>query len=241
MEASPNNHTIMQNIDDLQDFSTLKQILEADDGLKNLLTGNFNGHNFLDGGPRLKLKQIRLFLCSDYDGSQKFHSIMANQNTLTAIRDAILEDDTAVEYLDHSCRIVTQKFSNFYVQFKNEREVFWSDVLPDIQQHCMQYGADILIFDPYQGLNDAQCATALSQPFYFHQCLKQIQKCRNESEGIFFLTSFFVYGQSASQGMCFLGKNQGSSTAPIYVSEETYEKLNQSAVEQEYGKLDIDL
>lgn len=52
-----------------------------------------------------------------------------------------------------------------------------------MQQHCIQYGADILVFDPFQG----SATDTVYQPHLFQLQLEQIKKCRNQSEGIYFV------------------------------------------------------
>lgn len=75
---------------------------------------------------------------------------------------------------------------NFVPDFVEEREIFWFEILPELQNHCLQYGSDILLYDPFQGKEN----DPVYQPHLTQQLLRQIQECRSQSEGVFFVVSF---------------------------------------------------
>lgn len=70
--------------------------------------------------------------------------------------------------------------------FEDERKVFWQDVLPDLQQHCIQEGAELSVIDPYQGSK----VELASQPLLLKALLDEMEEAKSQPSSTFFLVSF---------------------------------------------------
>ncbi|XP_053393326.1 protein qui-1-like [Mercenaria mercenaria] len=67
-------------------------------------------------------------------------------------------------------------------EFDVERKYLWHEVLPDLQQHCLQYGLDVLFIDMLHGNCDVTCSSENLQ-----ERISEIEDCHAESVGPFFL------------------------------------------------------
>lgn len=84
-----------------------------------------------------------------------------------------------------------------YLDFEEEREAFWSDIYPEIQNYCLHLGAELVVFDPYQGADTDICES----PQNVELMIQEIHRCQQYSTGICFLVStncsIFCYSKSS--------------------------------------------
>lgn len=78
----------------------------------------------------------------------------------------------------------TMLYHNISVsEFDTERKYLWHEVLPDIQQHCLQYGVDVLFIDMLHNHHvDVMCSIE-----DLAVRIAEIEECHEESIGPFFL------------------------------------------------------
>lgn len=74
-------------------------------------------------------------------------------------------------------------FEVLFIEFNLERKHLWQEVLPDLQQHCLQYGIDIMFVDMLLGNQDGDPKTARE----LEEWTDEIERCYRESIGPFFL------------------------------------------------------
>jgi len=82
--------------------------------------------------------------------------------------------------------------------------MFWEDVAPEIQQHCLQYGVDTLFFDPFQGLDNEMARDLFQkQPQVFANIIKQIDACRRLADNLYFIVSWIENFENWNLGVDF--------------------------------------
>lgn len=67
----------------------------------------------------------------------------------------------------------------------------WREIVPELQQFCLNYGAELLIIDPFQSSDK----DLTDDPFLLQTLLTEIDQCRQLSAGLFFVvrSSLFIY------------------------------------------------
>uniref|UniRef100_A0A915HV75 DUF4062 domain-containing protein n=1 Tax=Romanomermis culicivorax TaxID=13658 RepID=A0A915HV75_ROMCU len=100
-----------------------------------------------------------------------------------------------------------------YHDFIKERELLWLRVLPELQQHCTQYGVDILFFDPYRQSN----GDFVYDPILCEDVKQHFKKLKRESGGPYFL--------------CLLGDKYGPCPIPFSLKGEEFQHIKQSFFE----------
>jgi len=73
----------------------------------------------------------------------------------------------------------------FSPEFSLERKFLWYEVLPDLQQHCLHYGIDILFVDMLLGNQEGYPKTGRE----LEEWTNEIERCQKESAGPFFLVT----------------------------------------------------
>lgn len=74
---------------------------------------------------------------------------------------------------------------SFRLDFEAERECLWHEIVPELQQFCLNYGAELLIIDPFQSSDK----DLTDDPFLLQTLLSEIDQCRQLSAGLFFIVS----------------------------------------------------
>lgn len=94
-------------------------------------------------------------------------------------------------------------FSYYYylsirLDFEAERECLWREIVPELQQFCLNYGAELFVIDPFQSSDK----DLTDDPFLLQTLLTEIDQCRQLSAGLFFIvrSALFVYFRRRSIG-----------------------------------------
>jgi hypothetical protein len=74
------------------------------------------------------------------------------------------------------------------VDFEMERECLWREIVPELQQFCLNYGAELLIIDPFQSSDK----DLTDDTFLLQTLLNEIDQCRQQSAGLFFIVSLLT-------------------------------------------------
>lgn len=80
-----------------------------------------------------------------------------------------------------------------------ERKYIWHEVLPDLQNHCLQYGVDISFVDMLLG-NTENCMRCMKN---LETSINEIAECEKDSIGPFFLVRTKYSPFYSSQDLLF--------------------------------------
>lgn len=84
----------------------------------------------------------------------------------------------------------------FYrLDFELERYHLWRDALPALQQHCVQYGLDVVWTDVHYGSEIDHVKDA----YRFERHIEEIEQCNQQSVGPFFVVRYVkIHSQDRS-------------------------------------------
>uniref|UniRef100_A0A914UU80 NWD1/2-like winged helix-turn-helix domain-containing protein n=1 Tax=Plectus sambesii TaxID=2011161 RepID=A0A914UU80_9BILA len=100
-----------------------------------------------------------------------------------------------------------------YADFEAERDCLWREIVPELQQFCLNYGAELFVIDPFQSSDK----DLTDDPFLLQTLLTEIDQCRQLSAGLFFI--------------CLLGDKYGASSLPIDIRVDEYNHIRTAAFE----------
>ena len=103
-------------------------------------------------------------------------------------------------YIKYNTKVNSNHVFAFVKEFELERKFLWHEVFPDLQQHCLQYGADLAFVDMLLGNGAPDVSRDLEER------KREIEMCRKQSAGPFFLVRIQTIMYAVVRSKCVIGK-----------------------------------